>query len=140
MTNIATQFRNTDIAGREQRVHITFKREGLTDESPDLSWLEQNYADVPDEAEREKYLEQDRERLAAYNRGDWYMTGVRVVAHVLVPIGGTSFRIFDMASAGVFGVESDADESYLADIERDEKASLIDDIKTMGVAFAALEV
>lgn len=139
MADITQQFRQIDSAKTEQRVHITFRREVMTDESPDLSFLEQDYADVNPRAEREKYKAQDRERLAAYNRGEWYMTGVRVVADVLVPIGGNSFRSFSIASGGLWGVESDCGESYLAEIEADEKAELISNLVDMGAAFATLK-
>lgn len=139
MTNILKQFSNTENPRLEQRVHITFNREILVEDDSDLSFLGQDYADTEDEAERKRYLDQDRERLAAYERGDWHMTGVRVVAHVLVPIGGGSFRMFDLASAGLWGVESDASEEYLTEIEAEEKADLIRDIKTMGEAFAVME-
>lgn len=139
MTDISKQFANTENPKLEQRVHITFEREVLVEDDSDLSFLEQDYADVEDAKERKRYLAQDRKRLAAYERGDWHMTGIRVVAHVLVPIGGGSFRMFDIASAGLWGVESDADESYLAEIEAEEKSELIRDIKTMGEAFAAME-
>lgn len=138
MTNITGKFRNADLPGKPQEVAITFSTEILVDEEGDLSFLEQDYADVEDADERAKYQAEDKKRLAAFNRGDWYMTGISVVAEVLVPIGGNSFTTFTLASAGLWGVESDAEESYIAEIAAQEKAELIGSMKTMGAAFANL--
>jgi hypothetical protein len=136
---MSKQFRNFDSSKREQRVYIEFEREILVDESPDLSYLEQDYVGVTPASERDKYIEQDKERLAAYNRRDWHMVGVRVVAHILVPIGGKSFRMFDIASAGLWGIESEMGEDYFAEVEAEEKSELISNIKKMGEAFANLD-
>lgn len=135
---IAQQFRNLDASKREQKVYIEFRRDILEDESPDLSFLEQEYEDVSPK-ERTKYRRQDAKRLAAYERGDWYMTGIRVIAEIMVPIGGTSFCCYKLESAGLWGVESDADERYIAEIERDEKASLIAAMKAIGAAVAEMD-
>jgi hypothetical protein len=137
MTTIQDRFSRVD-SSAEQKVHVTFRREVLTDDEPDLSFLEQDYKDCS-ESERQKYRRQDRNRLAAFERGEWCMVGVRVVADVMVPIGQGSFRIFNIASPGVWGVESDSDESYLAEIEKDEKSSLIEQLAMMAETFATLK-
>lgn len=137
MSNLAAQFRQIDRPSQLQEPSIRFEREILIDEAPDLSWLTQDY-ESESAKDRTKYKAQDKRRLAAYNRGEWCMTGVRVVAHIEVPIGGDSFRSYTLASGGIWGIESDADETYLKTIEADERDSLISDFKAMGAAFAAL--
>src|SRR5690349_628021 len=79
---------------------IRVRIETPVDPHPDLSYLEQDYAEVRSPVTRRLYRKQDRERLAAYNRGGWYAIGIRVAAEV--QLGGTvqTFR-----SPGVWGVE-----------------------------------
>jgi hypothetical protein len=115
------------------RVH--FERVIEIDEFPDLSWLEPDsgrYADVEDAEERERYQAQDAERLAAYYAGAWEMTGVRAKVTMHVPIGGNSFAVYTLTSPGLWGVESDADENYLAEVYREQCAELAQAVWQMG--------
>lgn len=63
---------------------VKFTIETLDDSDPDTSYLSQDYLDVPDAAERQKYLAQDAARLAAYKRGDWHYIGVRARATITI--------------------------------------------------------
>lgn len=132
------QFRNIDRPSTPQEVTIHFERRQQPDEHPDISHLEQDYADVVDEAEREKYRAADRARLEAYNNGDWHMRGLFVRACISVPIGGGSFCMFHLDSPGLWGVESDCGDAYEQEIWRDEERQLKDMMATMAPAFAAL--
>lgn len=98
-----TSYRNRDVAKLEQKVHITFKRETLSDNN------------------------------------DWYTICRRVVATVLVPIGGSSFTIFEFASAGIWDAEFDCDEEYENELFVEQESTLKDAMRAMGTAFAALE-
>jgi len=90
--------------------------------NPSTEWL----AKVS-ESERRAYWErtmrenakQDYARMEAYNRGDWQYVGVRVVAKVV--IGGVGQTL---ESGGLWGIESDSGEDYLAEVGRDELAGL----------------
>jgi hypothetical protein len=82
------------------------------------------------------YLEQDefKERLAAYKRGEFDFVGVRAEAEV---------RIRDtdqmLASAGLWGIESDADsEDEIVDIAIEEWTQLRKVLKAIGIAAAEL--
>lgn len=61
----------------------------------------------------------DFDRMEALNAGDWSFIGIRACADVT--IGETRQSIY---SGGLWGIESDSEESYLAEIERDEMADL----------------
>jgi hypothetical protein len=100
----------------EVRVHVEH------DDDPDLSWLgdEANYKGCPPE-EVARYMAQDQERLDAYNRGDWHMCYVWVA--LVDEDGATVVR-----SGGLHGVESDAGESYLDEIVRDELGEIGDQV------------
>lgn len=91
---------------------ITVRRQ--PDLDPDLSWLEQT-----DEQMGEGFEASSRERLEAYNRGDWEMVGVDAVAEVV--IGGV---IQTIQSGGLWGIETDSDESYFTEVANEELASL----------------
>ena len=85
--------------------------EWMLDESPDLSWLEQDYSDCKP-ADAALYRKQDAERLAAYHHGEWHMRGVRAVAVVSYPIGNGSRRLETFTSGGLWGIESDCSGDY----------------------------
>jgi hypothetical protein len=108
------------------------------DSSPDLSYLEQDYADEPSPVRRNQYRKQDRERLAAYNAGDWHMVGVVAVATVEIDTGadpahGVHWRTeHTFKSAGVWGVESDAGD-WLTEIASDELIQLREILAELGI-------
>jgi hypothetical protein len=94
----------------------TFEKDGFTvivtheyDDSPDTSYLEQEYEDCTPE-EREQYKQQDRERLEALRNGDWYYLGVCVAMKK---------GSYEVGRASVWGIESDSDEGYFTEIEDD---------------------
>ena len=112
------------------KVTVTFTREEYDDDSPDISYLEQDYKG-DDNAER--YRAQDAERLAAFRRGDWHMIGIRAVATIWVARGNYRTN-YDLKSPGVWGIESDSDEAYLESVFREECDALHSDIAAMGTA------
>jgi hypothetical protein len=118
---------------RSLRVFI----ESVYDDSPDLSWLEQDYNDVPAD-EALLYRTQDAERLAAYRRNDWYMIGVRLAAEITltsnnkVPNPSWRTSTLKLTTPGVWGVESDGDDSYLHEIAGDESDYMREDLLALG--------
>lgn len=98
------------------------------DTDPDLSHLEQDYADVADEAERGKYVSEDLERRAAYDRDEWHMTGIYLVADVVVRGARQKVR-----TPGVWGVESDCGEAYVRETADQEYHELKDILGDMGI-------
>lgn len=101
------------------------------DDSPDLSYLEQ-YKDSTDE-EEVKYAKRDAERLKAYYDGDWHMLGCYAVATVSYPAGQGSRRIERFQSGGLWGIESDSDQSYLDSVAADEISDLREHLKHFGI-------
>lgn len=131
-------------------VKVAIKREQDTD--PDLSYLGE-YSNKPGPADRtidreehgdmrlHEYcyfiaatagdetgnpdsVEQDYQRMEAYNRGEWWMVSVYAVAEVSYPIDGNSRRIERFKSGRFWGIESDSDD-YLAEVEQEQ----LDDLK-----------
>lgn len=132
----AEHFRNLDNSKLPQTVRIEYRRDILRDEEPDLSHLEQDYngGDIT-ARDRAQYRAADAKRIAAYHRGDWYMTGLRVTATILVPIGGNSFTRFELSSAGIWGVESDCGDKYREELFADQESELKAQMRAMGAAF-----
>jgi hypothetical protein len=121
---------------RKSRIEAV-RAEILWDHNPDVSWLEQSYEDVPDDAERERYLAQDAERLAKFHAGDWWMVGVRLAADIEVPEEKMSEHDFRQAQTltittpGTWGVESDSGEDYFRELAGDELDMLKDDLRAL---------
>ena len=110
------------------KVTVTFTRHVIDDPYPDLSYLERDYKEVTDEAEREKYKAQDAKRLAAYNRGEWHMIGI--CAKAIAWVERTNYRTnYELESPGLWAIESDSDEEYLRDVFNNECEMLREDIK-----------
>jgi hypothetical protein len=96
---------------------ITFKTTTEPDDDADLSWLDDTskYAGIP-EPDFTTYLNQDRERLAAYHRGEWAMVGLVVTAR----IDGQ-----EIDREALWGIEDDSDPEYFTSVADDLKAEII---------------
>jgi hypothetical protein len=107
--------------------------ESIYDESPDLSWLTQDYNEpsIPPE-EAAKYRAQDAERLDAYERGDWHMRGIRLAAEITLTRPGRVDEVFHLSTPGIWGVESDSGDDYPREIAGDEDEYLRDDLLAVG--------
>lgn len=115
------------------KVTVTFKRQDMDDDSPDLSHLEQAYDDVADPSERAGYRRADLARLTAYYQGHWHMIGIRAVATIWVQ--RDNYRTnYEITSPGLYGIESDSEESYLQSVYKEECSVLQSDIAAMGAA------
>lgn len=138
------QFRNFDAPKAPQAVRIEWERVLKDDDSADRPdqmqdgfWPSQDPEDAgyvePDKFEEAQELAQTR--MAEFDAGDWGYVGVIARAHIAVPIGGGSFCTYTLDSPGLWGVESDSPE-YLAEVFEEQKAELLEHLKTMGEHFA----
>jgi hypothetical protein len=117
------------------KVTVTFAREVCDDDSPaDLSYLESasNRYLGESPANRAQYEKADGERLAAFHRGDWNMIGLRAKATIWIERPGYRTN-YTLESPGIWGVESDSGEDYLAELFAEECATLKADIEAMKV-------
>lgn len=109
----------------------------VTDTDADTSHLTDpdRYSDVSD-AEAKRYREADRDRLRDYEAGQWEFLGVFAVAKVrffLSTHPGGSGGGFEVSSPGLWGVESDSDPAYLAEIEREQRGEIADTLAALGL-------
>jgi hypothetical protein len=86
------------------------------------------------------YTRQDYERMERLNRGDWCYIGIRAEAKVVVvPFSQDHGVVVQrITPGGLFGVESDADRSYLDEIQKDELANLKSELLALGFSKRAI--
>jgi len=92
-----------------------------------------NYDAKHPDAKSSTYALQDYKRAEAYNRGDWYMLGIRADAEVGVSFdGGKNWKIDELTSGGLWGIESDGGEQYFKEVEDEQLSELRDILKAYG--------
>jgi hypothetical protein len=117
-------------------VSIQFTMLEVPDEYPDLSYLQQNYADFSED-EAAKYRTLDAARLAAYNNGEWAAIGIKARANITVHRGYHS-ALYTLDSPGLWGIESDCDPAYKREVFAQEVAELRTDIEAIKLWNGAL--
>lgn len=75
------------------------------------------------------------DRIDAWIKGEWYYVGIRARATVHIVRNGIR-TIYNLESAGLWGIESDAGDNYFNEVYREERESLLADM----IAFARFEV
>lgn len=137
---MSDQFRQYDASALDQVVSIDWQMVTRTDETAgtpeerDQSFWPSRDPDAAGYVEPEHFDEAQAKadaQMEAFNAGDWEYVGVLAVASVTIPIGAGSFRTYVLESAGLWGVESDADDDYLASVFTEEKGELQSDLKAL---------
>ncbi len=148
---MTTQFAMTDAKAKPQKVHITWSMHlehddtcGPPDQEQDGYWpsLDPNDAGYIGKASKVELALQyaaAQERMTAWEACGWHYVGVIARADILIPIGGGSFRIMQLQSAGVWGVESDAGD-YLNELYQEQRADLLGELERMSSALASGDV
>lgn len=80
------------------------------------------------------YLDQDefKDRQQAYERGDFFYIGISADATILTSYDGKSWLINTITSGGLWGIESDSNESYLESVRMEEENELKDILLAFG--------
>jgi hypothetical protein len=80
-----------------------------------------------------EWIEEDERRMNAYGR-NWYMFGIRAVATLHFPMRNTESSIIQkIKTPGIYGIESDAEDSFFRENEEMEIAILLDMLENMHV-------
>lgn len=145
----------TDAPSRAQRVAISWTMETPRDpfaDSPDerdegffpsIDPDAPGYIGDPDAtdvdgtahaARYESETEAAKARLAAWYADEWHYVGVVARAVIHIPIGGISFRVLELRSSGVWGIESDSGD-YIRQQYADERDTLLMELRTLAAAF-----
>jgi hypothetical protein len=85
-----------------------------------------------------KNAEQDYARMESGARGEYCFIGIRAEAELNIPGGHLAFIAQEISSRGLWGVESDSDESYLREVEAEELAELRGQLHELGFSQRAI--
>src|SRR6202023_2691183 len=77
-----------------------------------------------------KYVRQDFARMESLNNGQWGFIGIHARADVQLADNGGLLQT--LHSGGLWGIESDSDESYLESIQAEELATLRGELQAVG--------
>jgi hypothetical protein len=111
----------------------------------------ENYKGCTEEEIR-TYCRQDFERMERLNAGDWCYLGIRAEAEIQLNATATWENSVvskvswhepiapyqTITSGGLYGIESDSDDSYFAEVESDELAELRGQLKALGFSTRAI--
>lgn len=91
-----------------------------------------------------KYVKQDYQRMESLNDGSWSYMGIRAEASIREPYmtegrgGRTYYKTTSIESGGVWGIESDGDDSYFTEVEQEELGELRSQLKALGFSTRAI--
>lgn len=88
------------------------------------------------QADIEKYTEQDYERIESYNKQEWHYTGISATADVQL----TGHLCRTITSSGLWGIESDSDASYFAEVEQEQLDELAKELTAVGFTKRQIDV
>lgn len=109
------QYRHIHTPSTSEGVYITFNYRGIEDETSDpKDYLFQD----PD------YKSEDQARLDAWHNGEWGFIGIRAVASIQVTDSAGQSTLYEIESAGLWGIESDCGLKYKQEVFQEEIAEL----------------
>ena len=98
----------------------------------------ENYRSETPEKIRQ-YVVRDYERMERLNRGDWCFIGIRAEAQYSVgEARGGSCLLQEMSSGGLWGIESDSNADYFAEVEAEELSDLRAQLAAIGFSKRAI--
>lgn len=105
--------------------------------NPSFNYVDRFGKALPDNTPEEirKYVRQDYERMERLNAGDWCYIGIRAYASVQLTKDGP---LQEISSGGLWGIESDSDKDYLADVEKEKLSDLRTQLHALGFSQRAI--
>lgn len=91
-------------------------------------------ANSADDTGNPESVEQDYKRMEALNAGDWSYIGIYATAEIVV--NGTCQRV---RSPGLWGIESDSEQSHFDEIGKEELAQLRDVLSELGFSARVID-
>lgn len=80
-------------------------------------------------------VDRDYENLRAWCNDEWHWIGIRAVAQVTLDTNGV---IQHLSSGGLWGIESDSDKAYFAEVAAEELADLKSTLEAAGFSKRAI--
>lgn len=82
-----------------------------------------------------KYCQQDYQRMKGLDSGEWGFTGIKATAEIQL---ANAHAIQTITSGGLWGVETDSEESYIKEIEGEELNQLRAELEAIGFSKRAV--
>jgi hypothetical protein len=86
-----------------------------------------------------KYAQQDFERIEAFNKGEYALIGIRAKAEIHISSNGKEWIIQSIISPGIWGIDSDSDNSYFKEVAESEISELKFMLKELGFSQEELD-
>lgn len=83
----------------------------------------------PGSKEYREYARADFKRLEEYVEGKWWYTGIRAEADIVLP---GRLIVQTILSGDIYGIESDGDEAYKAEIKHEQLSILRQELQAVG--------
>lgn len=108
--------------------------------NPSFNYVDKNGNALPKNTPEDvrKYVAQDYARMERGNAGDWCLIGIRAEAEYSVGTSRNGYLAQEITSGGLWGIESDSEESYLKSVEDEELIDLSVQLKGIGFSGRAI--
>lgn len=105
--------------------------------NPSFNYVDKHGHALPENTPEEvrKYVRQDYERMESLNRGDWCFIGIGAEAEVWNAATQVTQKI---RSGGLWGIESDSDDGFIEEEERNQLADLRTELLAYGFSSRAI--
>lgn len=87
-----------------------------------------------------KYVRRDYDCMESLNNGNWYYVGIRAEAEYVLYAKSVNggYHIQTVTSGGLWGIESDSDKTYFAEVQAKELSNLREQLKAIGFSTRAI--
>lgn len=86
------------------------------------------------------WIDEDNKRLQQFHSGEIHHIGITAETLIYIPKGYNAHLMQKITSGGLWGIESDSDESYFKEVEDDEIEDLCDTLDQLGISYKNIEV
>ena len=122
-----------DSAGRPDTMQDGFWPSMDSDNPGYIGGPEQGESRTQYEARHKRAYRSAQGVMSAWKADKWRYVGVVAKAVVFIPAGGRSFRVIEIKSAGLWGIESNAGK-YLREVYEERKAGLMAELQDFAAA------
>ncbi len=129
----------------------------LDDYDADLSYLETKFDEDKQEiissmrytnediktqgwAQIKCWIDEDQARLQEFYSGGLGCIGIKAKTLIYIPKGSDTYLMQEIASGGLWGIESDSDDQSIKEIEDSQLADLKDTLDQLGISYENIEV
>jgi hypothetical protein len=88
-----------------------------------------------------KWIQQVKERIEEFNKGNIWMEYVKAYAQIAIfHPWSNSFRMLNIDSSGLYGIDSDSEENHKLEVENEQVADLLDILKAFHIDLTKVKI